>query len=184
MQGAITDEEKRRILAGLRSSVPATRFLTVKKLAERIKSKPDVIKYLASSDVHTMDDMTNLITFIMENDADEVIRREANITFEIVKEVMGPKFTREIIKCQKCDSLLDVGWKHCPICNLELIKMEFGLDRCSKCSGYVIETWKFCANCGNKLKETEEESRCPNCKREIEHTWMVCPFCGSEIKKY
>ncbi len=184
MQGAITDEEKRTILAGLRSSVPATRFLTVKKFAERIKSKPDIIKYLASSDVHTMEDITNLIRFLMENDTDEVIRREASIAFETLKGVMGPKFTEEIIKCQRCNSLLDVGWKHCPVCNLELTEMEFALKRCAGCNGYIIESWNFCANCGNKLREVKETSTCPNCKREVEPTWMVCPFCGSQIKKY
>lgn len=180
----ISDEEKRRIILSLRSSVPATRFLILKKLSDICENSPEIIRYIDATDEYAMSDIVSLAVFLKENDEDEVIRREAEIALEKIKGILGPKFSYEVLKCENCNSLVDAGWKFCPICKSEIAKMKFALEKCSKCGSYIKPMWLFCPSCGNKLKEiTALIPRCPNCKRVIDSSWIVCPFCGEKIKK-
>ncbi len=183
----LTDEEKMSIISGLRSTVPATRLVTIRKLQEICEIRPEAILFLDAYDKTTLNEIISLLKHIIEYDPDEIIRREAVIALEKLKKALGTKFTTYVPLCNNCKKPIDLGWEYCTNCGAEIDKMTFEEDvkRCKKCNKYIFDTWVYCAHCGTKLKDivVEEELRCPNCKRPIQPEWMVCPYCGYRLKR-
>lgn len=182
MSTFISNEEKRQILISLRSAVPATRFLMLKKLAEITEREPEKLRALSSQDEYTFSDILNAITYMKKHDRDEVIRREASITLEKIKAVLEPKHVIPVTHCATCGSLIDIGWNYCPTCGKQTRSSTFPIPRCPKCDRYIKETWLYCVHCRHKLKEKKITERCPNCKREVEESWILCPYCGYKLK--
>ncbi|ADG13049.1 conserved hypothetical protein [Methanocaldococcus infernus ME] len=181
----LTDEEKASIIAGLRSTVPATRLVTLRRLQELADTRPEAFAYLDAYDKTTLNEILYLLNHIIEYDPDEIIRREAMLALEKIKKALGTKFSVFIPECESCRALIDPGWEYCAKCGAEISKMKFEeLKKCKNCGKYIYESWIHCAHCGTKLKEEEEEIlRCPNCKRPIQPEWMVCPYCGYRLKR-
>ncbi|ENN96505.1 hypothetical protein J422_01760 [Methanocaldococcus villosus KIN24-T80] len=181
----LTDEEKMSIVSGLRSSVPATRLVTLRRLQDLASRKPETILYLDAYDKVTLNEILTLLNHIAEYDPDEILRREAVITMEAVKKALGFKFSEVIPTCTNCGNPIDVGWDYCVNCGAEIDKMELeDIKRCPNCNKYIFETWKFCAHCKYKLREEEEViTRCPRCKRPVDPEWLVCPYCGYRLKR-
>ncbi|GEM_PF-1573788 len=182
----LTDEEKMSIVSGLRSSVPATKLVTLRKLQEIAEVRPEAIVYLDTYDKVTLNEIITLLNQIIEYDPDEILRREAMITLEKVKKALGTKFSTFVPLCNSCKSPIDLGWNYCTNCGAEIKNMTFEeeIERCPNCNNYISDSWKYCAHCGTKLKEEEEEVlRCPNCKRPIQPEWIVCPYCGYRLKR-
>ncbi|WP_423792527.1 double zinc ribbon domain-containing protein [Methanocaldococcus indicus] len=182
----LSEEEKMSIIAGLRSSVPGTRLITLRKLQEICENRPEAILYMDAYDKNTLNEIITLLNHIIEYDPDEVIRREAMITLEKLKKALGAKFTTYVPICNNCKNPVDLGWEYCANCGAEIDKMVFEEEvrRCKNCNKYIFDTWLYCTHCGVKLKEeVEEELRCPNCKRPIQPDWLVCPYCGHRLKR-
>lgn len=182
MSTFISNEEKRKMLMSLRSAVPATRFLILKKLADSVEIEPEKMQALSSQDRYTFSDILNSITQMKEHDMDEVIRREASITLEKIKEAMEPKLVMPITKCEFCGSLIDIGWNFCPKCSRETKATSFSIAKCPECDNYIKESWFYCTHCQYKLKTEKTVKKCYNCKRNVEESWMICPYCGFKIK--
>lgn len=180
----LTDEEKKRIIFGLRSSVVATRFLTIKKIFELVEKAPDKLRYLEVSDEAAMRDILNLLEYLASNDTDAVVRREAAISLRAIRNILGPKFKYEVIMCSGCKEMLTFNWKFCPKCGteVELESLEKEFSKCSNCESLISGKWNYCINCGYQLKKSTLEVRCPNCKKEIKEEWVICPFCGTRLK--
>ncbi len=179
----ISSEEKRQILMSLRSAVPATRFLMLKKLAEISEAEPEKLRALATQDEYTFSDILSAVVHMKNHDRDEVIRREASITLEKIKAAVEPKHVVPITHCGTCTGLIDIGWNHCPRCGRETTSTTFQLPRCPECRGYVKDTWLFCTHCGRKIREEATAAKCQNCKREVEESWILCPYCGYRLKR-
>ncbi len=177
----IPDEEKRRIIFNLKSSVPTIRYYTLKKLSEMADTKPEIFSFLAYNDEMTLEEIITSIKFLKEYDRDEIIRREASIALEKIQSIVGPKFGYEVLYCHKCKKYLDITWNYCPNCG-EDIPNKNNFRTCPKCNSPIKSNWNFCAVCGNKLKISEEVLLCPNCKRKIDTSWIICPYCGYRLK--
>lgn len=181
MRSFISNEEKKHILNSLRSSVPATKFLILKKLGEVSDEDPEKLKGLASSDEHTFADMINIISYMIKNDLDESIRREATITLEKIRSILEPRSVLPVY-CTSCENLIDLGWDHCASCGKEISEENFEVSRCNSCRGFIKEIWAFCTHCKAPLQKKLADLRCPNCKRKMEKTWFSCPYCGVKMK--
>ncbi len=180
----ITDEEKKRLIFGLKSSVVATRFLTIKKIYEMVEKKPEKFRYLEVSDETSMKDILNLLEYISQNDTDAVLRREASISLSALRSILGPRYKYEVIQCKNCEEMLTFNWYHCPRCGerIDMEKLTDSFKTCNKCGILISAKWGYCVKCGTKLKEETGESRCPNCKKEIKPEWVICPYCGTRLK--
>jgi len=53
----LTDEEKMSIVSGLRSSVPATKLVTLRKLQEIAEVRPEALIYLDTYDKVTLNEI-------------------------------------------------------------------------------------------------------------------------------
>lgn len=182
MDAFISNEEKKHIVTSLRSQVPATKFLILKKIGEMTRSEPEKIRGLSSSDSHTFGDMMSIITYLKDNDFDETIRREAGITLEKIQSIMGPKSAIPM-NCPQCNELIDIGWNHCASCGAILKEQHYQAKKCMGCGGYIKDSWSFCVHCRKELKPVKKISRCPNCKRPMARSWFSCPYCGAKLKK-
>ncbi|WP_292459303.1 zinc ribbon domain-containing protein [Methanothermococcus sp.] len=180
----INEEEKMSILAGLRSHVPATKLITLKKIADIADMRPESLQYMDMTDKRTIQEIINSIEKIANIDQDEVLKREALISLEKIKNALGTKFTKDLITCKNCGKIIDLGWEFCANCGANINKMEFkGIKRCKNCNKNISEEWIYCAHCGILLREKEKNLTCPNCKRPIDPSWMVCPYCGYRLKR-
>lgn len=180
----INEEEKMSIITGLRSSVPATKLITLKKIADIADMRSESLQYMEMIDKTSMNEIISSIERIVEINQDEILKREAMITLEKIKKALGTKFTENMIYCKNCEAVVDVGWEHCANCGADLNKMEFeDIEPCPNCKKHTSESWVHCAHCGVSLKEENKILRCPNCKRPIDSTWMVCPYCGYRLKR-
>lgn len=184
MGSFISKEEKKHIINSLRSSVPATRFLVLKKLAELAENEPEKLRGLSSSSGHTLADILSSITYMGENDRDEHIRREASITLEKIKSVLEPKLVVPVTYCSECKGFVDIGWNYCPSCATPPASSKFPISKCNECGGFIKETWSYCVHCKAPLQAHKRETRCPNCKRVMDKSWGTCPYCGSTIKTH
>ncbi len=181
----ITDEEKKRLIFGLKSSVVATRFLTIKKIYEMVEKQPEKFRYLEVSDETSMRDILNLLEYISQNDPDAVLRREASISLSALRSILGPRYRYEVIVCEGCGEMLTFNWLFCPKCGekIDVEKLKSSFETCEKCGIPISSRWNFCVRCGVRLKEEMAESRCPNCKKEIKPEWVICPYCGTRLKQ-
>ncbi|AEH06672.1 zinc ribbon domain-containing protein [Methanothermococcus okinawensis] len=181
----INEEEKMSILAGLRSRVPATKLITLKKISDIADMHPESLQYMDMDDKRTLQEIISSVERIINIDTDAVLKREALISLEKIKKALGAKFTRDLITCKNCGEIIDLGWEYCANCGANITNMEFeGIERCKNCNKHISEEWTYCAHCGVLLKEKEEKNLvCPNCRRPVDPSWMVCPYCGYRLKK-
>ncbi|HIP17358.1 MAG TPA: zinc ribbon domain-containing protein [Methanothermococcus okinawensis] len=181
----INEEEKMSIIAGLRSRVPATKLVTLKKIADIADLRPESLQYLEMTDKRSMNEIIQSIEKICNMEQDEVIKREALISLEKVKKALGTKFNMELPLCNNCNQAIDLGWKYCTNCGSKIADMVFeNVERCDNCKNYISESWIYCAHCSNLLKEEiETHPTCPKCKRSVDPSWMVCPYCGHRLKR-
>ncbi len=181
----INEEEKMSIIAGLRSNVPATKLITLKKVADIADMRPESLQYMDMIDKRSMQEIISLIERIVQMDPDDVLRREAMISLEKIKKALGTKFILDLISCQNCGEVIDLGWDYCTNCGANINDMKYeDIKKCSKCKKYISSEWIYCAHCGNLLKEKPNQPlTCPSCKRVVDPSWMVCPYCGYRLKK-
>ena len=181
----INEEEKMSIITGLKSRVPATKLIALKKVADIADLRPESLQYLDIIDKKSMNEIIQSIESIYNMEQDEVIRREALISLEKVKKALGTKFNIELPLCNSCNHVIDLGWKYCTNCGSKIEDMEFeNVERCNNCKNYVSESWIYCAHCNNPLKDKiETRPVCPKCRRSVDPTWMVCPYCGHRLKR-
>ena len=181
----INEEEKMSILAGLRSRVPATKLITLKKISDIADMHPESLQYLDMTDKRTIQEIIDSIERTSSMEQDNVLKREALIALGKIKKALGTKFTRDLITCKNCGEIIDLGWEYCANCGSNINDMEFNdVKRCKNCNKNISEEWSYCAHCGIRLKEKEEKNlTCPNRRRPIDPSWMVCPYCGHRLKR-
>jgi len=181
----ISEEEKMSILTGLKSRVPATKLVTLKRVADIADLRPESLQYMEMVDKRSLQEIIRSIEKIYEMEQDEIIKREALITLQKVKKALGSKFTIDIPRCNKCNEVIDVGWNYCTNCGSEIDSMTLeNFKRCRNCNKYILESWTYCAHCGMQLKEKKERTPvCPQCRRRVDPSWMVCPYCGHRLRK-
>jgi len=182
MPEPITEEEKREILVNLKSFVPATRYLVLRKIGDMADTEPERIKVIQSTDRHTFSEIVDTISYLKEHDREASIRREATITMEKIKQVLGTE-SALAYNCKFCGSFIEPGWNYCSNCGRETKESRFSLSKCPGCGGYIEKNWLFCTHCGRRLKTKRTETKCPQCKRKVEETWMMCPYCGFQLKE-
>jgi len=180
----INEEERASIINGLKSAVPATKLITLKKIVDLTILRPESLQYMEMTDKQSIQRIISGLERVMEYDVDEVLKREAAITLEKLKVTLGSKFVENLSYCKNCNSVIDLGWENCANCGSNLTEMKFDEAKpCPNCKKHTSENWNNCAHCGFKLiDEIERVHKCPNCKREVDSTWMVCPYCGSRLK--
>ncbi|MDK2928463.1 MAG: hypothetical protein PWP73_46 [Methanococcus sp.] len=180
----INEEERASIINGLKSSVPATKLITLKKIVDLTVLRPESLQYMEMTDKMAIQRIVSGIERIMEYDIDEVLKREASIALEKLKVTLGSKFVQNLFYCQNCNGVVDIGWENCANCGASLAEMEFPETKpCPNCNKHTSENWNNCAHCGFQLiKEEDKIQKCSGCKREVDPTWMVCPYCGTRLK--
>lgn len=175
-------EEKKRILIGLKSSVVATRFMTIKYLSNIADSTPLEFNRLGLEDPVTMDEILAILQYMEASDEDKMVRNEAKDFLEKLRTLLGLKQKYFIPRCQKCFQKMTFGWLFCPHCGKKIEEWEVEIASCPSCSIKVDRNWEFCTNCGAKLKEKIPSSICTRCGRNIDQSWSLCPYCGKALK--
>ncbi|ABR54481.1 conserved hypothetical protein [Methanococcus vannielii SB] len=180
----INEEERASIINGLKSSVPATKLITLKKIVDLTILRPESLQYMEMTDKQSIQRIISGLERIMEYDVDEVLKREATITLEKLKITLGSKFVETLNYCKNCNAVIDLGWENCANCGSNLIEMNFEESKdCPNCKKHTTENWNNCAHCGFKLiEERDRIIKCSNCKREVDSSWMMCPYCGTRLK--
>ncbi|MBP2143597.1 RNA polymerase subunit RPABC4/transcription elongation factor Spt4 [Methanococcus voltae] len=180
----LNEEEKASIIKGLRSAVPATKLVTLKRLVDLTEARPESFQYMDMYDKRSLNEIITSVEYIVTYDMDEVIKREAMVTLEKVKRTLGIKFFNSLTLCNKCNNIIDVGWEHCAHCGTSIENMVFeDVEFCKGCSKPVLPDWVHCTHCGIELKKKEDTiPKCRKCRREVDPTWLVCPFCGAKLR--
>jgi predicted RNA-binding Zn-ribbon protein involved in translation (DUF1610 family) len=178
----LTTEEKRRIIAGLKSSIIATRFMTARHLAQLAERNQSEIDRLEIEDPEVIEELLKILTHIEAKDYDYTVRREAKICLEILRKTLSSKYKHQELRCVKCNARLSYGWGYCPNCG-EAIRnwLEDSLI-CQSCKLFCDNDWLYCVKCGTQIKEEIVKKRCPRCQRNVESAWLLCPYCGTQLR--
>lgn len=181
----LSEEERRHMLEKLESKIVATRFMTLKYISSSIsQSKVDFAKMDMELPEFTKN-LVRTIEFLAEKDQEEMVKREAKVCLENLKNKLNPTLMHDVPACTSCGERLIVSYKFCTKCGV-LLNGQKWLETykpCEKCQNPVDPKWNNCSNCGFQLiKKVEGPKQCHFCKKQIEPSWLVCPFCGSKLK--
>lgn len=81
------------------------------------------------------------------------------------------KKTKELIKCNKCGSIINDNQKFCPECGTKIGNF------CKECGARLSKKGqKYCPECG-----ALQIFICPKCKNEIDEQSKFCPECGEKL---
>lgn len=170
---------RRLLLIELRSINDNKRKNAVRRISSIADTSPDSFLRLEKENPIVLVNIFSILNSIVQNDADDTLRSEANLAVEKIRTVIGPKIGKAY-GCKKCGSRMHLGWKYCGFCGDEIYEWDRVYDSCRNCGHPIAPEWAYCTKCKTPTGKKMLMS-CQKCGESFPPSLTTCPNCGHWI---
>ena len=174
-------KNRRLLLVELRSINVSNRLKAVRKISSVADTDPDSFLRLEKDNPIVLVNIISLLRSIVENDADDTLRSEANLAVGKIRTIIGPKVGKSY-GCTKCGSRMHIGWKYCGFCGDEIHGWDRAYSLCTNCGHPIAPEWTYCTKCKTPTGKKMLMS-CPKCGESFAPSLTICPNCGHWMLK-